>query len=400
MATSAAAPPRIASIDLLRGFVMFLMLFEVTQIDRVARAFPDSSIWRFIGFHTSHVEWFGCSLHDLIQPAFSLLVGAALPFSIARRREGQSPEGPGLWVTGLWVTGLWVHAIWRAFALVMLGVLFRSFGRPSLNWTFEDTLSQIGLGYLALFWLVQQDRRWHWPALAVVLLGYWAAFALYPLPGTGFSYAAVGVPENWPHHLSGLAAHWNKNSNFAWAFDTWFLNQFPRDKEFLFNGGGYSTLSFIPTLGTMILGLIAGHALRETANAATALRSLLRMGAWLFLAGLSADALGVCPIVKRIWTPAWTLYSAGLVLFLLAGFHALADLANRANWLWPLQVIGANSILAYTLAHTAQHPLETLLASWWPMALPLQPLWHGLLILGLFWLTLWLLWQRRVFVRI
>ena len=63
--------------------------------------------------------------------------------------------------------------------------------------------------------------------------------------------------------MTGFAAHWNKNSNLAWAFDTWFLNLFPREKPFAFNRGGYATLSFIPTLGTMILGLIAGGVLRS-----------------------------------------------------------------------------------------------------------------------------------------
>ncbi len=67
----------------------------------------------------------------------------------------------------------------------------------------------------------------------------------------------------WPHLMTGFAAHWNKNSNLAWAFDTWFLNLFPREKPFMYNGGGYATLSFIPTLGTMILGLIAGGVLRS-----------------------------------------------------------------------------------------------------------------------------------------
>ena len=57
--------------------------------------------------------------------------------------------------------------------------------------------------------------------------------------------------------MSGFPAHWNNNSNPAWAFDVWFLNLFPRSEPFRGNGGGYSTLSFIPTLATMILGLIA-----------------------------------------------------------------------------------------------------------------------------------------------
>jgi predicted acyltransferase len=60
-------------------------------------------------------------------------------------------------------------------------------------------------------------------------------------------------------------AHWNKNANLGNAFDQWFLNLFPRTTPFVDNEGGYLTLSFIPTLGTMILGLIAGRWLRADA---------------------------------------------------------------------------------------------------------------------------------------
>ena len=85
-------PTRIASVDAYRGFVMFLMMAEVLRIAKVAAGFPESGVWQALKFHTSHVEWVGCSLHDLIQPSFSFLVGVALPFSIAARAaKGQSP---------------------------------------------------------------------------------------------------------------------------------------------------------------------------------------------------------------------------------------------------------------------------------------------------------------------
>ena len=78
---------RLISLDAFRGMVMVLMLAEVMRLPEVARAFPQSMLWRLIAFNTQHVEWQGCSLHDLIQPAFSFLVGAALPFSIASRKD-------------------------------------------------------------------------------------------------------------------------------------------------------------------------------------------------------------------------------------------------------------------------------------------------------------------------
>ena len=92
-AVAAAAATRITSIDAFRGFVMFLMLAEVMRLWTLRQAFPDSTFWSIVAYNTSHVPWQGCSLHDLIQPAFSFLVGAALPFSIASRQAGGRASG-------------------------------------------------------------------------------------------------------------------------------------------------------------------------------------------------------------------------------------------------------------------------------------------------------------------
>src|SRR5262245_46264522 len=154
---------------------MFLMLAEVLRLPHVARAFPDSPLWRFFAYHQSHVEWRGCSLHDLIQPSFSFLVGVALPFSLAAR----AARGQGM-------GRMAAHAAWRALLLVVLGIFLRSGGRPQTNFTFEDTLTQIGLGYFPLFLLGLAAPRWQWLAFAGILAGYWVAFALYPLPGSDF----------------------------------------------------------------------------------------------------------------------------------------------------------------------------------------------------------------------
>ena len=232
---SAGQPKRNSAMDAYRGFVMLLMMAEVLQLSRVAAAFPGNAFWGVLAYHQSHVEWAGCSLHDLIQPSFSFLVGVALPYSIASRMAKGGTFGK-----------MFAHALWRSLVLVALGIFLRSMRGPQTNFTFEDTLTQIGLGYPFLFLLGFRPPRWQWIALAVILAGYWLAWALYPLPGPGFDYQAVGVPPDWQHHYSGFAAHWNKNANLGNAFDQWFLNLFPRIKPFVANGGGYLTLSFIP----------------------------------------------------------------------------------------------------------------------------------------------------------
>ena len=81
-------PPaaRNLAMDAYRGFVMFLMMAEVLRLSRVAQAFPGNWFWSILAYNQTHVQWAGCSLHDLIQPSFSFLVGVALPFSLARRQ--------------------------------------------------------------------------------------------------------------------------------------------------------------------------------------------------------------------------------------------------------------------------------------------------------------------------
>ncbi len=281
----------------------------------------------------------------------------------------------------------------------------RSTGSGRTNYTFEDTLTQIGLGYLFLFLLGFATRAWHWLALAVVLVGYWAAFALYPVP-SNFDYAAVGVPANWSEHFTGFAAHWNKNSNLAWRFDTWFLNLFPRKEPFRFNGGGYATLSFIPTLGTMILGLIAGGWLKDRPSVPRLLLQLIGVGIGCLAAGYALHRLGVCPSVKRIWTPSWTLFSGGWCFLFLAGFYLLSDAPGWAGWSFPLRVIGANSIAIYCLAHLIDgFVLKSIGTHLGPSIFKefgdtWEPLVRGGAVLVVFWLILLWMYVKKIFIRI
>ena len=79
------------------------------------------------------------------------------------------------------------HSVWRALVLVALGIFLRSQSRPQTYFTFEDVLTQIGLGYVFLFLLAWTRRACTaGPPPRVILVGYWAAFALYPLPPPGF----------------------------------------------------------------------------------------------------------------------------------------------------------------------------------------------------------------------
>ncbi len=393
--TPRALAPRLASIDAYRGFVMFLMMAEVLRLCQVAAKLPGQRFWDLLCHHQSHVEWVGCSLHDLIQPSFSFLVGVALPFSLANRlARGESKAR------------MTAHALWRSLVLVLLGVFLRSRHQEQTYFTFEDTLSQIGLGYTFLFVLALFSARIQWIAFGILLAGYWAAFALYPSPSSDFDFSRVGVPSIWPHHPAGFAAHWDKNSNLAWAFDLWFLNLFPRIKPFLYNGGGYSTLSFIPTLGTMILGLLAGGVLQRSRAGWASVRWLCAAGALALIAGWGLGELGLCPVVKRIWTPSWVLYSGGFCFLFLAAFYAVLDLLGARFWAFPFRVIGMNSIAAYCMTELFQDFIGQSLnihmgkRAFQIFGQPYAPLLHGAAVLLALWLILFWMYRRKLFLKI
>jgi len=368
------------AVDTYRGFVMLLMMAEVVELSRVAKALPGSGFWNFLAYHQTHVEWAGCSLHDTIQPGFSFLVGVAMPYSIAARIA-----------KGGTFRSMFLHALWRSLLLVALGVFLRSTHAPQTYYTFEDTLSQIGLGYPLLFLLAWRPPRWQWAALGVLLFGYWLAWALYPAQEPGF--------------FTGFMAHWNKGNNFGNAFDVWFLNLFPTAKPYVANGGGYLTLSFIPTLGTMILGLVAGRWLLAEAPAVP-MRRLVAAGAIGIAAGLALHFTGICPVVKRIWTPAWTLFSGGLCFLFLAGFCWLTEVKGYRKWAFPLVVIGANSIAAYLMAHLWErfimdsfrihlgaHAFAFLGSEY-------EPFIRGIAVLLVYWAILYWMYRRKLFLKI
>ena len=388
---------RVASVDAYRGVVMLLMLAEVLHSCSVSAAVPTSSILRLVCFEQSHAEWAGATLHDLIQPGFYFLVGVGLILSLKRRLS-----------IGLGQSVLFRHALVRAGVLILLGMVLVSVHPRRWTWNFVDTLTQIGLAYPFVFLIALRPRRDWVLALAGILVGYWLLFALFPLPGPDFDYAAVGVPPEWlrAHGLTGFASHWQKNSNAGWAFDRWFLNLFSGDAPYTGAANGLTTLNFIPSIGTMILGLFAGDLLVARDSVAFKVLRLVVTGLMLLASGWLLDVLGVAPAIKAIWTPSWVLFSGGWCFLILAAFHGLVDGLQLARVVFPLTVIGMNSIVAYAMSHVypalAFNSLERLFGSraFEILGQAYQPLLYGSAVLLAYWLVLYGLYRRRLFIRV
>lgn len=495
---------RVASIDAYRGFVMLAMVSSGLGIPAVAKSFPESGFWQTAAYQMSHVRWTGCSFWDLIMPSFCFLVGVSMPYSLAARQAKGEPFRRSL-----------IHAAIRALVLVLLGVFLYSKGFSGTYWIFINVLAQIGLGYFFVFLLAGQ--RWWIQALAAfgILLATWLLFWLYPAtqPTPGLDRAAVELEADWPL-FTGLGAHWNKHLNVAAAFDQWFLNLLPRGdgQPFTFTrgGGGYQTLNFLPTIATMILGVLAGMWLRAPRKPWIRLSGLAGAGVACLLVGALVDhtiwpawlpaaevptnaaalddpgvpppppplgpapgpfdpaggpfqpaggvapppaaggnyaplaatvpagnsaprvtaastaALGdprltylgldvpflsrqwsVCPIVKKLWTPTWVVFSAGWSLLLLALFYGLIDVRGWQAWSFPLSVVGVNSIAIYMVHSTSRAWIESSLAQHVSAYLfdpksqfTYSPIARSLGVMLVLWLMCYWFYRQRIFFKI
>ena len=352
--TSAAAHPgsqpneRLTSLDAYRGFVLLALASMGLGVPHVARSFPDSPIWQLAGAQLSHVAWRGCTCWDLIQPAFMLMVGVSMAFSHSRRSDARVGFGRML-----------SRTVYRAVTLTMLGILLAEQGPLRHDVVLTNVLTQIGLGYLFLFFLWKCSPRAQWIAAGLILLGDWAWFYQYPTPASDFDYASIGVPADWPH-LSGVEAHWDKNTNAAAAVDRTILNWLPRQERFEYSSRGYATLNFIPSLATMIFGLLAGGLLRGDRRPQEKLLWLIAAGLGGVAAGMALDASGYCPLVKRIWTPSWAIYSAGWAVLMLAGFYGVVDVLGFRRLAWPLIVAGMNPLFLYCVSQAVGWPDDVL----------------------------------------
>lgn len=433
---------RLISLDAYRGFVMLAMAASGLKIasvwakhhDALVAAGQNETLWNVLSYQLEHVPWVGCSFWDLIQPSFMFMVGVSMPFSYNKRADkGQSG------------TRRFLHAVVRSLILIALGVFLSSNWSTQTNFVFTNVLSQIGLGYIFVYLLLGQKAIVQGIAALAVLGGYWYFFYAYQIPETELQNLTAYIEEHVEDEderaehfqlmkqYEGLGSHWNKHTNAAAAFDREFLSKFPsseqefRGKTYWLNKGGYATLNFIPSIATMLFGLMAGQLLIGPSDDRKIVRRLLIAGTVCLLAGMALDThiwpidtgtwgWSVCPTVKRIWTPTWAIFSTGWALLLLGMFYLLFDVI-KLKWLaFPMAIVGMNSIAFYVMAQlmkgwisrTWQIHMQTidsfagtnLIKRFFGETNILAPINESALVLFTMWLIALWMYRRKLFVRI
>jgi len=376
-----AKPPsrRLISLDVFRGLaVAGMILVDNPGTDDLAYG------------PIKHTVWNGWTPADFIFPSFMFLVGASMVLSFQARLQRGETRGQIL-----------RHAVQRTLILIALGIFINGFPVFHLaNWRIEGVLQRIAVCYLIAAALVLwSDWRGQFVVLAACLLGYWALMRFLPVPGFG----VPGRDIPFMDQDRNLVA-WVDRSLFPGR-----LYDGTRDPEGL--------ISNIPAVGTTLLGVLTGHWLLSGREKATIVFRMVLIGGLGVVAGLVWNLS--FPINKHLWTSSFVLFSGGLSLVTLALLYWVVEIKQwRGVWTMPILVFGMNAVAGFVADALVWGPGYSFTAKG-PKGADIS--WHEvanarlgalgmnaantsvLYSLGavLFcWVVLWMLWRKRIFLKV
>lgn len=346
--TATIKPPRLRSLDALRGFDMFWIVcgegifHGIASVIKNNHGLTQSTVdWQievnsslsfterfFIGISNQlhHTVWNGFTFYDLIFPLFIFIAGVSMPFSFGKQLERAGAEKAQV------KKQIYRSLLKRTVLLLLLGMVVN--GALQLkgyeNTRFASVLGRIALScFFAAVIFLNTNIRSQVIWLTLLLLGYWAAMMWIPVPGFG---AGALTPEG------NLSAYIDR------ILLPGKLHRKVYDPEGL--------LSTIPAIGSAMLGIFAGQLLRRTEEYFTPLKKTIV----LFSSAVVLIAAGwlwglAFPINKNMWTSSFVLFAGGWSLLLLALFYYVIDVMQLQKWSMPLVWMGCNSILIYMAAH-------------------------------------------------
>jgi len=314
LVTRPGAPPRLLSVDALRGLTVAAMVLV-----------NNPGTWSAVYAPLQHAAWHGWTATDMVFPFFLFVVGVSIPLALGPPLE----RGAG---------GLAVRVLRRAAVIFTLGLLLHALPFfPLADLRIPGVLQRIAICYLLAALLVLATggaRGWRAQAVAagVLLVGYWLLMTRVAAPG----HAAGDLsPEG---NLAGYVDRLVLGTRHIWRASRFY------DPE--------GILSSLPATATTLMGVLAGHWLRAGRAAD---RPATRVAAWLAVGGVVAVTLGWLwglsfPVNKALWTSSYALLMAGLAAVALAACYWAIEVRGRRGWAAPFAVLGVHALTLFFLS--------------------------------------------------
>lgn len=306
--------PRLVSLDVFRGIAIASMILVNN---------PGS--WDHIYPPLEHAEWHGCTPTDLVFPFFLFIVGVAMPFSLAKYTPENRPT-PQVY-TRIIRRGLILFALGLLLTLstMLLDLLFKGIALDFSTIRIMGVLQRIGLAYvIAALAVLKLPQRGLWIFAGVVLMAYWVAMQLIPVPGYG-------------------AGNLTAEGNLGGYIDSILLG-----KKHLYKGGPFDPeglFSTLPSVVNVLIGYFTGLWLKKQPVKNQTSINLSIVGLAFLVIGKLWDF--VFPINKALWTSSYVVYTGGWALLVLALCYQLIEVRGLKRWGFPLEVMGLNAIFLF-----------------------------------------------------
>jgi predicted acyltransferase len=301
-----ASPPRLQSLDFLRGLIMILLVLESTGFySHLYHATEGQALQGFFEQFRHH-PWNGLRFWDLIQPGFMFMAGVSLAYSL------QSQAAKGM----RW-SDSFKKVLKRCGSLFFWGLLDYAVRPEGLSFELWDVLTQLSFTTLVAFLIF----RWK-PVYQVI-----TCIGLLLLTEILYRYT----------HIPGFDQPFTDQVNFGNYVDLLLMNKI--------NSGGWVAINCIPTAVHTIAGALAGKLLLQSSK--TVLQTIFGWGLLVLVMGYALDMTGITPIIKRIATSSFVLASLGWCLFALGIAYWWIDLRQHQRHLSFFTIVGMNSLFIY-----------------------------------------------------
>lgn len=349
-------PKRYTLLDAYRGFIMLILASEGFGFS----ALRGDSTWGGIARWFDHVPWEGGVFWDMIQPAFMFMVGLAMPFALARRKELGATERDNL-----------RHMLMRSLRLIILSQIIIWVGAGTIKPQLINVLSQIAFTYTITYLLLKLPWRYQTVAAVVLLAGWTVLFFAFPGPDGPFSHR---------NHI-GLVVD---RAIFLYDYDP-----------------AYSTLNFIPSTIWTLTGAWVGRLLTQSKAHSDNLKKLA--GGMVLCFAVAFALRPWIPFIKQLCTASFMLYSLGWVLFMLIGFYTIIEVLGYRKWSFPLLVVGMNSIFIYFVGEVLRGWLDRAVGVFtfhYSFIGTLAPVAQATTVLLVMWYLCYWLYERRIFLKL
>lgn len=385
MKTAKTNSGRLLALDILRGITIAGMILVNN---------PGS--WGNIYAPLRHAEWNGLTPTDLVFPFFMFIMGVSTYFSL--RKYDFKLTGPCVW-----------KIVRRAFLIYFIGVFIAWFNKFMHGLSGDQSIvaaamcfdhlrvlgvmPRLGLcyGLGAILALALKPRRVPW-IIAILL----AVYSILLLAYNGLIYSEDNIISVVDRYLVGPDHMYTENVG---------------GERLKFDPEGL--LGTIPSIAHMLIGFFCGGLILRTKDNNLRINYLFIVGTILTFSGFLLD-FGI-PINKKIWSPSFVLTTCGLASLLLGLLIWIIDIKNHKGWCRFFEAFGVNPLFLYCLGgilsilftsiHVGDTTIKGLIYN--GLILPvchdnatLSSLIFALLFVGLNWIVAFVLYKKKIYIKI